>query len=357
MYKSGNYYAHKFLISNEPKIFYSKEKNKTAAWIDICDQKKAYEEERARQKYNFKCLADKMMEQQEKAVGYKCMESYNGGLLHLRTFYDRDIQEITALDVQNLLDDMARQKYSFSQISKTKTVFGLVIKYAILYERLPINNYMSVVKVPKNAPKGKITAPPDFVIDTIIKSAYTTKFGLWATSLLCTGFRRGELDAVQRKDVDFKNMVIPLYRSVEFIHNQPHLKDVPKTESGIRKQPILEIYKPYLEKICEGLAPEDFLFGGDKPLTETQIKKRWDRYCQEIGYSFKGHQLRHAYALLLYRAGYDPKTMQHLLGHADFKTTMNIYTDFSKEVESERMRALNSYMAERFLSSPNKKYV
>lgn len=349
MYKYGNYYAHKFIIHSNPKLFYSKEKTKTAAWLDICEQKKKYEEKYHKRHNNFKCLADKMLEQQERIVGYKCMESYNNGLQHLKPFYDRDIQDITPLEVQSLLDEMARKRYSFSLISKTKTVFGLTIKYAILYENLPINNYMSVIKVPKNAPKGKITAPDDFVIDTIIKSAHTAKFGLWAVSLLCTGFRRGELDAVQKRDVDFDRMKIPLYRSVEFIHNQPHLKDTPKTESGIREQPILDIYKPFLEEICKDLSPDDFLFGKEKPLTETQIKKRWVNYCKEIGHTFKGHQLRHAYALLLYRAGYDPKTMQHLLGHADFKTTMNIYTEFSKEVEHEKLKGLNEYMAKTYM--------
>ncbi len=348
MYKSGNYYAHKFSLGTETKIFYSKEKTKTAAWLDICEQKKRYEEQSQKQHHNFKCLADKMMEQQERLVGYKCTESYECGLNHLQPFFHRDIQDITALEVQNLLDDMARKRYSFSSVSKTKTVYGLVLKYAILYENLSIHNYMSVIKVPKNAPKGRITAPDDFVIDTIVKSADSVDFGLWPLSLLCTGFRRGELAALQRKDVDFENMEIPLYRSVEFIHNQPHLKDAPKTESGIRKQPILDIYKPFLEKLCDGLAPDDFLFGKEKPLTETQIKKRWAKYCKEIGYTFKGHQLRHAFALLLYRAGYDPKTMQHLLGHADFKTTMNIYTEFSKEVEQEKLKDLNDYMLKNF---------
>ncbi len=348
MYKKGKYYAHKFTIEGEPKIFYSSKATKTAAWVDICEQKSRYEENLHRQSHNFKALADKMLEWQSTCVGYKCMESYENGLKHLEIFYERDIEDITALEVQCLLDDMVNKKYSFSLISKTKTVYGLVLKYAIVYEHLPLNNYMSVVKVPKKAHKGKITAPPDLVIDTIFKSAYTTKFGLWAVSLLCTGFRRGELDAIQRRDVNFKAGEIELYRSVEFVHNQPVLKDRTKTESGIRKQPILNIYRPFLEKVCTGLAPDDFLFGGKKPLTETQIKKRWTNYCKEINHTFTGHQLRHAYALLLYRAGYDPKTMQRLLGHADFATTMNIYTDFSKEVESAKLKQLNKYMAKKY---------
>lgn len=348
MYKKGKYFAHKFTIGGEAKIFYSSQTTKTAAWVDICEQKTQYEEKLHKHSHNFKCLADKMLEWQQGCVRYKCIESYRNGLRHLERFYGRDIESITALEVQALLDDMAMQKYSFSLISKTKTVYGLILKYAILYEGLQINNYMSIIKVPKNAPRGKITSPPDLVIDKILKTAYSANFGLWAASLLCTGFRRGELNAIRRRDVDFDRAEINLHSTTEFVHNRPILKAGAKSDDGVRTQPILEIYRPFLEKLCENLSPDDFLFGGAAPLTETQIKKRWTKYCKELGHTFTGHQLRHAYALLLYRAGYDPKTMQRLLGHADFSTTMNIYTDFSKEVEAEKLHMLNEYMAKKY---------
>lgn len=350
MYKAGRYYAHSFNINGENKIFYSSEKTKSAAWVDICARKEQYEKELHKQKNNFKILADRMIEQQENTVRFKCVESYKTGLNHLEPFYDYDIQDIKPIQVQQLLDKMSKQKYSYSTVSKTKVVFGLVLKYAILYEGLPLTDFMSVIRVPKNTPKGKVNAPDDDVIKTIFNSADTVDFGLWALSLLCTGFRRGELDALQKRDIDFDSMQIPLYRSVEFVNNQPILKDAPKTESGIRKQPILDIFYPYLQKICENLEEDDFLFGGKKPLTETQIKKRWAKYKKQIGCDFNGHQLRHAYAFLLYRAGYDPKTMQHLLGHADFATTMNIYTEFSKEVEQAKLKNLNDYIEKKFIT-------
>jgi integrase len=350
MYKTGKYHTHKFYVGGEWKAFYSSEKNKTAAWVDICNQKTEYELKVHEQKNNFKVLAERMLEQQEKSVGHSCAESYGYAVKHLAPFFDMDIQDIKPIDVQRLLDEMAKQQYSYSAVSKTKIVFGLTLKYAILYENLPLNNFMNVIKVPKNTHKGRVKSPDDEVIDAIIKNAYTAKFGLWAVSLLCTGIRRGELNALQVKDIDFKNMQIPIIHAVEFINNQPNIKDAPKTESGIRKQPILDIYLPFLKTLCDGRAPDEFLFGGEKPLTKTQITKRWNVYKKEVGHDFNGHQLRHAYAYLLYRAGYDPKTMQHLLGHANFSTTMNIYTEFSREVEQAKLKDLNDYMSKTFMS-------
>ena len=62
MYKNGKYYAHKFIINGEQKMFYSREKTEAAAWLDIYAQKASFEEQIHKQKHNFKMLADKMIE-------------------------------------------------------------------------------------------------------------------------------------------------------------------------------------------------------------------------------------------------------------------------------------------------------
>ena len=246
--------------------------------------------------------------------------------------------------IQKLLNDMANKDYSFSSIHKVKTLLSLVFDYAIVYENLQLHNFLSSIKMPKNAKKGVVTSPPEFVRDKIFENADKVEFGLWPLMLICTGLRRGEQDAVQRKDVDFEKNEIALNHSVEFIHNQPHIKDSLKTEESKMTVPILQKLKPYLTEACKDLEPDDFIFGGKKPLTETQIKKRWKKYCETIGYTFKGHQLRHAYALLLYEAGVDVKTAQRLLRHADIRTTMNIYTEFSKKMTDKSIKKVDKYI-------------
>ena len=73
-----------------------------------------------------------------------------------------------------------------------------------------------------------------------------------------------------------------------------------------------------------------------------------DKYTATIGYRFTNHQLRHAYAKLLYKAGVDPKTAQRLLRHADIQTTMNIYTEFDEEVTQASVKKANEYLNSRF---------
>ena len=329
----------------KPVTFYSSEEEWEKAEKEIIDKIAGYKAKSHAQKHNFKILAEKMIEQKETEIGFQTTQNYKFALKkHLCVFDEKDIEDITPQMLNSLLMKMAAQKYSYSSISKVKITFSLTMSYAIIYENLPLSNYTTEIKIPKNAVKGKVHAPDDDVIESIKKNAEKVKFGMWAMIELCTGMRRGEMAALRPEIIDFDNNIISIKDSVEFIYNKPHLKPKPKTESSIGEIPILDILKEPLKKMCIGLKPTEFLFGKEQPLSEAQIKRRWSNYCKSIGHTFTQHQLRHAYATLLYRAGIDPKTMQALLRHADFSTTMDIYTDFAREMNKKSVCKLNKLM-------------
>lgn len=48
---------------------------------------------------------------------------------------------------------------------------------------------------------------------------------------------------------------------------------------------------------------------------------------------FSCHSLRHTFTTRLVEAGVNMKVVQDVLGHADFSTTMDIYTDVTKELK------------------------
>lgn len=60
----------------------------------------------------------------------------------------------------------------------------------------------------------------------------------------------------------------------------------------------------------------------------------------------KFHALRHTYATRLFEAGVAPKTVQHLMGHADIQTTMNIYTHVMKGEKIEAVDKINNLFVE-----------
>lgn len=342
----------KITIDGKPKYFYSTATTDRKAELDFQRQIAEYKHEQFTKKHNFKNILDDLMVWKESTISYNTYESYKHTIKHLDVFYDCNIEDIRPAMVQKLLNDLSKKNYSYSHINKVRTVFGMALDFAILNNNLMIANFTSSIKIPKTAKKGKVTAPDDETIDTIINNADKVNFGMWNMMLLCSGLRRGEICALQKKDINFENDLIPVTKAVEFHGNQPHIKECPKTEDSIGTVPILSVLRPYLIDYCNDLKDDDFLFGKEKPLTVSAIRRRTEKYCKEIGHTYTLHQLRHAYAKLLYCAGVDPKTMQRLLRHANFQTTMNIYTEFDEQVTNDTVKIINKYMnkrKERFL--------
>ena len=331
-------------IDGNKVFFYSLAQTEKQAIKDIENQMLQYQKKEYNLKHNFKILADKMLEHQSSGIQYNTIQTYKNSIKYLSSLYDYDIENISPAMAQKVLNNMAKEQgYSFSAVSKAKVVFGLIMDYAIIEEGIKIQNFTRSLKIPSEAKKGKVTAPPDEIRKLIIENADKTEFGMWPMIFLCTGLRRGEQAALRKKDILFDKNEINVDDAVEFIVNQPHLKGTPKTEESIGTIPILSILKPHLERMCEDLKPYEFLFGKTKPLTKTQIDKRLKKYCQDIGMKFNGHQLRHAYAKMIYEAGIDVKTAQRLLRHKNFQTTMNIYTEFSKTMTEKSVDKLNEF--------------
>ena len=57
--------------------------------------------------------------------------------------------------------------------------------------------------------------------------------------------------------------------------------------------------------------------------------------------NFSCHILRHTFATRLCESGVNIKVIQDVLGHADFDTTMNVYTDATKDFKLQEFRELD----------------
>ena len=188
----------------------------------------------------------------------------------------------------------------------------------------------------KNTPPPR--APTDEEIE-IVKANINKPFGLFYFFVLYTGCRRGEALAIQFKDIDRKNKVIHITKSVYYEGCTPKIKK-PKTKAGERTVPLLDILA---DKLPKG-KPDHFLFGGDSPLRKANMQDGIRSYKKKTGLNISPHYLRHGYATILFEAGIDVKTAQSLLGHSDFQTTMNVYTHMSAEHAQKGGEKLNDFL-------------
>lgn len=345
--KDGNYEkVMTFEINGQKarKHFYYKDE------FELVEKVNAYKAElEKQQKIYFERAADEWYESHcEEVEGgtqlcYK--PAYNRAV---EAFGDKEIKDIAPLDIKRVLDRMAKQKYSAQTVRVQRIVINLIFKYAVLNEYLDINP-VSAVSVPRNLPKAKRELPSDDEIETVMQSA-DASFGMFAYLILFTGCRRGEALALQWKDVDFERNTISITKSINYSgmnQNNPILSPHPKSDAGIREVMMLDCLANRLKDIAEEQPAEYFIFGGAKPLTKSALRKRWMKYQKETNTTFTPHQLRHAYATILYDAGIDEKVAQGLMGHSTIQLTRDIYTHVRMDRKEAAAKTLNKYINEK----------
>ncbi len=154
-----------------------------------------------------------------------------------------------------------------------------------------------------------------------------------------TGVRLGELMGLEWQDVDFKNGIISINRSSQYLADMGVFTKVPKTESSIREIAIpefiislLEEYKLWYEEqksiYGELWTNSDRLFvqSDGKPMHPSTISKWFVRYVGQIGLPvINFHGLRHTNASLLVAQNIDIAVISARLGHAQISTTLDFY--------------------------------
>ena len=258
----------------------------------------------------FREAAEEWHERKEKQFAPNTWKCYKAPYDQAVEFFgDAQLNEITDEDVQEFVEAYAKKGYSQRTVKAYNTVVSQITgKKAIL---------------PRGLPKTARELPTDAEIELIRKSVDCT-FGLFAYFILLTGCRRGEALGARMEDI--KGGVLTVKRSVYYESNQAETKE-PKTEAGKREIPLPAALKKYLPERKKG-----YIFGdGEKPMSKQAFVRAWERYTKESGVTVTPHQIRHAYATILYDNDVDLKSAQYLLGHSNVQMTLNIYTHLSQK--------------------------
>lgn len=166
-----------------------------------------------------------------------------------------------------------------------------------------------------------------------------TKYKVAIILTVFTGVRLGELMGLEWQDVDFKNGIISINRSSQYLADMGVFTKVPKTESSIREIAIpefiislLEEYKLWYEeqKSIYGKLWTDsdrlFVQADGKPMHPSTISKWFVKYVGQIGLPvINFHGLRHTNASLLVAQNIDIAVISARLGHAQISTTLDFY--------------------------------
>ena len=269
----------------------------------------------------FEAVADLWWEEAEAALARNSVRNYRAHRARLVEYFSGVyISRIRPADINRFLRAFIRQNHAADKTARNQLmVANLIFKYAVANGYLELNPAREIT-VPKDLKKTRREMPSDGDICRI-KASVGLPFGLFAYMVLYTGMRRGELLALTWEDVNMVSREITISKSLYHEGNRPHIK-APKTEAGVRTVPILS-------RLAEHLSPASGpVFPGPdgEYMTASRFQHQWIKYAAEAGISCTPHQLRHAYATMLFENGIAEADAQELLGHAQIATTMDIYT-------------------------------
>lgn len=291
----------------------------------------------------FKEVADEWWEETETSISPNSVHGYR--VAHRRAvewFGKKPLRAITTWDVHVYVNSLAAQKFAHKTVSNHLVIVRDVFSHGFIHRDIESNPARGVA-VPKGLSEEKRTAATPEEEDIIRQS-----IDVWLLPffVLYTGLRLGEVLGITGADIDVERRVIYVRKSVYWDGSKPRLKET-KTEAGTRTVPLL---KPLME-VLPSISRDEYLFPSARdpkvPMGRYLYNSRYNHYREQTGINSTLHQIRHSYATILYECGVDAKTAQHLLGHAQISTTLDIYTDF-REV---RMHDLADIIDKKMLDS------
>lgn len=181
--------------------------------------------------------------------------------------------------------------------------------------------------------------------------------GLWVMIMLLAGLRRGEMVALDWKNVNMDARLLEVRQTAVLTLGKAVIEDRAKTNAGLRAIPICQPLWDALNTVPEterrGLVCRS---AKGKPLSAGIVQYTLHHFCKAMEniaqeqfadkrktFAFRAHDLRHTFCSLLYSGGVDVKTAAYLMGHAEIGVTMRIYTHLGKEKRQESEAVMLNY--------------
>ena len=233
------------------------------------------------------------------------------------------VEDITTDDVQRLFNGMTGAKTSkdktkmvLNQILDAAVEDGIITKSPLRSKRIKITGKASQPTAPYTVEQMRFLVQHIGDIQDPMDRAYLAIQALHP-------LRLEEVLGLQGADIDPENGAIHICRAVTHpTRNQPEIKDT-KTRSSTRTIGLSALAVPYLPQT----KPGEFVFGGKRPLSYTQVRKMCNRIKRDTGFSENITPIRFRTTVLtdLYDQTKDIKLAQAAAGHTTSAMTLRYY--------------------------------
>lgn len=282
-------------------------------------------------------------------------------MIHEKIPADYLIAKIDRRFLQKIVDDLLASGRSHNYVKKVKWKLNQIFKFALRMDYVETNE-MFFVELPKEVltPEKIQKKKTKFLDQTEIKlflqnvkeETYcdyrVKKYLRLATVLYFTGMRYGELAGINTTtDIDFENKKIHIHYNYDF-HNKK--RTTPKTKHSDRTIDVpSSVIKVIREQIIENVKngfDTDYLFINTLgfPIGGARVIGALKRHGQKAGIekNITTHIFRHSHISLLAELGIPLPAIMERVGHADSKTTLEIYSHVTTQMTLDLSKRLNT---------------
>lgn len=232
--------------------------------------------------------------------------------------------------------DIALSDYSYNYKSKIIAQMKAIADFGYRFYNIEDNTKTlpQIKKAPHEHKDMQVWSEEDF--NQFIKHVQNEVYAVFFHFLFYTGLRRGEALALQRSDL--KGNKVFVNKSIK------HFKNGFLPTKNIHSKRKVQLDEVTLKKVRNLLNKNDgeFIFSGHASLGISPIQRTFTKAKKESGVKdIRLHDLRHSHASFLIGKGANIVAVSKRLGHANTKTTLEVYTHLIKESEDELMEILN----------------
>jgi integrase len=265
------------------------------------------------------------------------------------------LRQLSVDRVQRFLNAQLAAEQSLRNVHMMRQVLSAALTRATR-EELVSRNVARLAELPSWQPAEVQAWSADEAL-AFLRAARTDPLYPAFIFLLVYGMRRGEVLGLRWTDIDRDAAMIRVRQQLQRVDGRLQAGPV-KTRAGNRDLPIVPLARQALvarqqkqeaDREAFGRAWQDgglvFTTRSGLPVEPRNLVRSFRRICEDHEIRvITVHQLRHTTASLLKKLRVPPRDAQMILGHAQFTTTMQIYTHVDEDARNEALTELNDLL-------------